>query len=340
MKTSHARSKYTGEPTRHRLKVMAQNSNHHPLRNYGRIIKYGLSGFFRHIWLSLAATIVTTFTLVILFATVIASIVLSSTADYMRQKIDITVYFKPTTSDEELNIMKNIMEQDTNVTNVEVANSETEYNRFLNESKDEEILNTLKDEEMKRIMIESMQATMRIKVKDSNNLDSIKYTVDNDKHFTETIDPSKMPTYDVNSTQISTISSWANVARNGGLILSGIFLVVSILVIFNTIRMAIFSRREEIYMEKLIGASNSFIRGPFLVEAEICGIIAGIIASVIGLIGFHLLSPRLSGYGIHIDNVAGIINSQWVIIVVASMILLGWLINRISARLAVRKYLK
>ena len=340
MKTSHAKDKYTGEPTKRRLKVMAQNSNHHPLRNYGRIIKYGSSGFFRHIWLSLAATIVTTFTLIILFATIIASIVLSSTADYMRQKIDITVYFKPTTTDEQLSTMKATMEKDPNATSVEVANSETEYNRFLNESKDEEILNTLKDEEMKRIMIESMQATMRIKVKDSNNLDSTKYIVDNDPLFTEMIDPSKMPTYDVNGTQIATITSWANIARNGGLILSGIFLTVSILVIFNTIRMAIFSRREEIYMEKLIGASNSFIRGPFLVEAEICGIIAGILASIAGLVAFHLLSPRLSGYGIHIDNIAGIINSQWVIIVIASMIILGWFINRISARLAVRKYLR
>lgn len=340
MKTSNAKGKYSGEPTKRRLKIMAQNSNHHPLRNYSRILKYGVSGFFRHIWLSLAATVVTTFTLIILFVTIIASIVLGSTADYMRQKIDITVYFKPTTSDEQLATMKSTMEKDPNTTNVEVANSETEYNRFLNESKDEEILNTLKDEEMKRIMIESMQATMRIKVKDSNNLDSIKYIVDNDKVFTETIDSSKMPTYDVNSSQIATITSWANIARNGGLILSGIFLIVSILVIFNTIRMAIFSRREEIYMEKLIGASNSFIRGPFLVEAEICGVIAGILASIAGLVGFHLLSPRLSGYGIHIDNVADIINSQWVIIVIAGMIIVGWLINRVSARLAVRKYLK
>lgn len=340
MHTSHSKSKYSGEPTKRRLKIMAKNSNNHPLRNYSRIIKYGFSGFFRHIWLSLVAIVVTTFTLVVLFATIIASIVLSSTADYMRQKIDITVYFKPSTSDEQLASMKQTMEKDSNVTSVSVANSQTEYSRLLNESNNEVVLNTLEDEEMKNILIETIQATMRIKVANSNNLDSIKYIVDHDKEFIDNVDPSKMPTYDVNSTQIATITSWANIARNGGLILSGIFLVVSILVIFNTIRMAIFSRREEIYMEKLIGASNSFIRGPFLVEAEICGITAGIISSIVGLIAFHFLSPRLSSYGIHIDNVAGIINSQWVIIVIIAMIALGWLINRVSARFAVRKYLK
>lgn len=330
-------------PTKNRLKVMSKNASHSFFRNSGRIIKYGLSGFWRHIWLSLAATVVTTFTLIILFVTVIASVILSSTADYMRQKIDITVYFTPGTSDESLASMAETMKQDPNVTSVETANSETEYENYITEQQlknDEDTLSLITSEEMKDILISTMQATMRIKVEDSDELDSIKTIVETDQEFVANIDATKAPTYDVNGAQIATISSWANIAKNGGLILSGIFLIVSILVIFNTIRMAIFSRREEIYMEKLIGADNSFIRGPFLVEAEICGIIAGIISSIVGVLAFHSISPRLAGYGIHIANVSNIIESSGVIWVVLAMITMGWLINMISARFAVRKYLK
>ncbi|MBQ9019903.1 permease-like cell division protein FtsX [Candidatus Saccharibacteria bacterium] len=335
------KEKYSKTPTKKRLKIMAKNSHGHFFRDRARIIKYGTSGFFRHIWLSLVATIVTTFTLVILFVTIIASVVLSSTADYMREKIDITVYFKPETTDEQLSSMKSTMESDPNVTNVDISNAQQEYDRFMNEKKDDEdIMNALKDEELQSIMLQNMQATMRIKVQDSSNLDSIKDIVDNNKEFKENTDPYMMPTYDVNSTQIATISSWADIAKNGGLVLSAIFLVISILVIFNTIRMAIFSRREEIYMEKLIGASNSFIRGPFLVEAEICGILAGILSGVIGLVAFNILAPRLSGYGIRIDNIQSIMHSQWLIAVFAASIILGWFINMISARLAVQKYLR
>ncbi len=331
------------EPTKDRLKTMSKNASGSFFRTKIRIIKYGLSGFVRHIWLSLAATVVTTFTLIILFVTVIASIILSSTADYMRQKIDITVYFTPGTADDALNSMADTMRKDPNVTNVETANSEQEYENYLKEQElknDEDTLSLITGDEMKDILISTMQATMRIKVADSNELDSIKNIVESDQEFIDNVDPTKPPTYDVNSTQISTITSWANMAKTGGLVLSGIFLVVSILVIFNTIRMAIFSRREEIYMEKLIGADNSFIRGPFLVEAELCGVIAGIIASVAGIIAYNSISERLAGYGIHISTVSNVLSSNKAILVALVMIALGWLINTISARFAVRKYLK
>ena len=331
------------EPTKDRLKTMSHNTSGSFFRTKGRIIKYGFSGFVRHIWLSLAATVVTTFTLIILFITVIASVILSSTADYMRQKIDITVYFTPGTSDEALNSMAETMRKDPNVTSVETANSEKEYENYIAEQKlkdDEDTLSLITSDEMKDILISTMQATMRIKVLDSDNLDSIKTIVDTNDEFTANVDTTKPPTYDVNSSQIATISSWANMAKTGGLILSVIFLIVSTLVIFNTIRMAIFSRREEIYMEKLIGANNSFIRGPFLVEAELCGIIAGILSSVIGIIAYHSIAPKLADYGIHIDTVSSVLESNKVILAALVMVVLGWLINMISARLAVRKYLK
>ena len=337
------RNKTTGNPTKDRLKTMAKSGSAHKLRTASRIAKYGASGFKRNIWLSAAATLVMTFTLVLLFVTVIASIVLSSTADIMREKIDITIFFKPGTSIETLNSMASTMRQDPNIKNVEVASSDTEYARFLEETKkngDKELLQTLDDENMHEIMLNNMQATMRVKVNDSNDLSSIKYTVSTDEEFVENLDNTKAPTYSTNDQAISTITSWANIAKNGGLILSALFLVISVLVIFNTIRMAIFSRREEIYMEKLVGADNTFIRGPFLVEAMMGGVLAGILASGIGYATYRTLGPKLADYDIDISIVSGVLDSNWIIAVFAAMIILGAIIGLLSARLAVRKYLK
>lgn len=333
----------SANPTKDRLKTMAKSGSAHKFRTAGRIAKYGASGFKRNIWLSAAATLVMTFTLVLLFVTVIASVVLSSTADIMREKIDITIFFKPGTDAIVLDSMASTMRQDPNVKSVTVADSAMEYDRFLEETKkngDKELLQTLDDENMKEIMLNNMQSTMRVKVKDSNDLNSIKYTVSTDEEFVENLDNIKAPTYSTNDQAISTITSWANIAKNGGLILSALFLAISILVIFNTIRMAIFSRREEIYMEKLVGADNAFIRGPFLVEAMMSGVLAGILASGIGYAAYRFLAPKLSEYDIDISAVSGILDTNLIIGVFAIMIVLGATIGLISARLAVRKYLR
>jgi len=321
------------------LKVMKKSHSRHPLRERGRIIKYGTSGFARNIWLSTAATVVMIITLVISFVTVVASAILTNTAEMMREKIDITIYLTPNTSDEKLAELEEIIKTDGNIKSVVVSTSEQEYEKFLAENAEsDEIINVL-DEEMKELMISKMQATMRVKVYDVENLDSIKNLVETNEVFQEYIDAEKAPTYDVNQAEIATITSWARIARTGGLVLAAVFLVISILIIFSTIRMAIFSRREEIYMMKLVGADKRFIRGPFLVEAEICGIIAGIIAATISYFGFMFLAPKLSGYGINVDQIMGILQSNQLILVYLAFVVLGILIGRISAWLAISKYL-
>ena len=321
------------------LRTMRKTHSRHPLREEGRIIKYGTKGFGRNIWLSSAATIVMAITLIILFVTVVASAILTNTANMMRDKIDITIYFEPETSAKDLDELKEIISKDGNIKSVVVSTSEEEYEKFLAENAEsEEIINVL-DDEMKALMISKMQATMRIKVYDVDNLDSIKSIVENDEKFQKYLDDEMAPTYDVNQVEIATITSWARIARTGGLVLAIVFLIISVLIIFSTIRMAIFSRREEIYMMKLVGADKHFIRGPFLVEAEICGIIAGLIAATVSYFGFMFLAPKLSGYGINVEEIVSLLESNKLIIVYLVFVGVGIIIGRVSADLAVSKYL-
>ncbi|MBQ3264123.1 ABC transporter permease [Candidatus Saccharibacteria bacterium] len=321
------------------LKVMRKSHEFHPIRNEGRILKYGAKGFSRNIWLSVAATIVMAITLIISFVTITASVILSNTAETMREKIDITIYLKPNTSLEDLNKLKETIEKDANVKSVVISTSKEEYEKFLSENQDSEEIIDVMDEEMSELMISKMQATMRLKVYDVDNLDSVKEIVETDDGFVAAVDEEKAPTYDVNQVEIATITSWAKIARTGGLILAIVFLMISVLIIFSTIRMAIFSRREEIYMMKLVGADKRFIRGPFLIEAEISGMIAGIIAAMVSYVGFMFLAPKMAGYGIDVSAITDVLNSNQSVLVCAAFVLLGVLIGRISSRLAVQKYL-
>ena len=339
VKTKEPKSKKLKNVTKKSLRTMQKTRQKHPMRTQARIVKYGTKGFGRNVWLSSAATIVMAITLIILFVTVVASVILTSTAELMKDKIDITVYIKPDTSQETLDELSGIIQNDENVKSVETSTSEEEYEKFLEENADsDEVINIL-DEDMKKLMISKMQATMRIKVYNVDDLTSIRNLVETNESFKQYTDKEKAPTYDVNQVEIATITSWARIARTGGLVLAVVFLIISVLIIFSTIRMAIFSRREEIYMMKLVGAEKKFIRGPFLVEAEICGIIAGIAAATISYFGFMFMAPKLSGYGIDVTAITSVLQSNKLILVYLVFIAAGIIIGRVSARLAVSKYL-
>ncbi len=329
--------------TKKHLKTLTKNGRTKKLRNATRVVKYGTINFGRNIWLSTAATLVMTMTLIVLAVTLVATVVLSETADAMRDRIDITLFFKPGTSSDILAQAKDAALTLENVKSAEVRTSEEEYTNFLEENKDNTLLiETLEDPDMdmRSTMISTMQSTLRLKVHDPDNLDSIKQLVASDITFVKNLDPNEEPTYDINHDEIATITKWAGIAKTGGMVLSVVFLVISILVIFNTIRMAIFSRREEIYMMKLVGADRNFIRGPFLVEAQLSGVVSGLLAFGLSYAGFRFLEPRLDAYGIDIDTIADVLDSNQIIYVILAMVLTGILIGSLSARLAVHKYMR
>ena len=142
-----------------------------------------------------------------------------------------------------------------------------------------------------------------------------------------------------NRSAIKTISGWATTADRIGLVATVIFVAISTLIVFNTIRMAIFNRRDEIEMMKLIGADKGFIRGPFVVEAVMYGFIAALISTGIGYFALVTFRGQIAGWGIAINDLADNM-LLFLPVVVAAMILLGALIGIVSARLAVRRYLK
>jgi cell division transport system permease protein len=302
---------------------------------HSRVMRYGVRNFTRNAWLTVAATAVMTITLLIIFVTVAMSQMLNGTVEKLRENIDISIYFDPKADDDTLRNLAGKMQLVENVKGVTISTSQNEYDKFIEESKnDRDLIKVISDIEV------SFPAVMHIKVDDLNNLQPIRGTVEEDPQYQKWLYTKRPPTYagDQQGT-INKIADWANLAQRGGLIAGTVFLIISILVIFNTIRMAIFSRREEIEMMKLVGADKHFIRGPFLIEAEMYGVLAALIATTLGYIAFMWLTPGLSNYGVMVDSMESLMVSWWWCVLLA-MIAVGVAIGYISARLSARRYLK
>ncbi len=137
---------------------------------------------------------------------------------------------------------------------------------------------------------------------------------------------------------IERIFSLTSTVNRGFIFLSIILTIVAILVTFNTTRMAIYNTREEIKIQRLVGAGNWFIRGPFLVQGALAGILAALICLLLLSLIIWGLSPKIEALfpGLNIFQFFSVNFWQITLIQFATGILLGV----ISSFLATRRYLR
>lgn len=313
---------------------LVDTQSRHTILTLSRVARYGLRNFTRNAWLTIAATAVMVITLLIIFITVVASSVLGEAITSQKQKIDLSFYIKANASEDVLRTLAGKMRIQPNVTEVSISTSENEYKKA---SKDNvEGWSLVVDEGIKP----AIPAVIHVKLADMSKRKAIEKFISGDPQFKQWVDSSVANSQDVEARQqtINKLSSLMDIASRVGIVAGSFFVVISVLIIFNTIRMTIFSRRDEISMMKSIGADSYFIRGPFLIEAELYGVIAAIIAMVVGYLLSTKLLPSLGGY-IEVKQTKSFILHWWWLILLG-MITTGFVIGDLSARLALRKYLK
>lgn len=303
-----------------------------------RMVRYGVNNFTRNTWLTTAATIVMTITLLIIFASLVARVVLGDTVDALRQRVDIPIHLRADISDQEVKAAKSKFEADENVVSVRYITLDEARKDFIDKYKpSKEQLQVISD-----LPTMPFAPSLRVVVKNPNETDSLSNLVKYDDAVRSALSPNPRlaPAFSgENKRVIETIGRWASTAEKAGLLAAIVFTAISMLIIFNTIRMAIFNRRDEIEMMKLIGADKSFIRDPFVVEAVMYGLIAAVIATAAGIAGFIALEPKLRGYGIATQSLHDGLVMFWPVVLLG-MIVVGAIIGIASARLAVRRYLK
>lgn len=304
------------------------------LVNARRVIIAGTRNFFRNAWLSTAATIVMTITLSSILLTIFASITSNNTLKNFTDKIDVSIFFSKDATKQQIDQVSADLRGngDLGVREITYISKEEAKQSFVEQNKND--LSTLQAIEQTE---DAFPASIRVKTLDTNKLqDVVKAT--RQPMYRDIVESDSYKD-DAKRMAVERLGNIAKFLRIGGLIASVVFGAISILVIFNTIRMAIFNRKNEIEIMQLIGASKWYIRGPFLVEAGIYGLIAGILSSLF----FYFLvlgqSPRIGDY---LEEISPTIDqfNEVVYIIVPATLIIGALVGIFSAYLAIRKHLR
>ncbi|MEI7690617.1 MAG: FtsX-like permease family protein, partial [bacterium] len=146
--------------------------------------------------------------------------------------------------------------------------------------------------------------------------------------------------YKENQAIIDKLFKATQFTKQVGLAATGIFTATALLIIFNTIKMTIFARKEEVDIMKLVGATPGFIKGPFIIEGAIYGVISTFISIVVIAIFLYFLSPALINYFGGVGNNLTDFFLDNVVALVSAQLFVGVLIGVLSSWLAVRKYVK
>lgn len=298
-----------------------------------RIMKTGFRNFFRNLWLSTAATVVMTITLTIILFSYVATTALTSTIAQVVEKIDVSVYLKDSVTPAQASNMKAKLEATPNVESVKYLTKNDALVVYREQNKNnKELLAAVTEAD------NPLPQSLAIKAKDSTKIDSI-IAVVNKQEFKAYLQEKDPISYTGERKKtIDRIIGATNFIKQAGLLASGLFVIISTLIIFNTIRMAIFTRREEIEIMQLVGATNWFIRGPFVFEAALYGIIATFVAVALCYSVVLGAGPKISGY-VDTQTIIDVFRGSPFLIVGAEL-LIGVTIGAVSSLLAMSRYMK
>ena len=324
-------------PARQKSKEQLKRMTHrrrHRVRNTRRVLKYGASSFARNLWLTIAATLVMTVALLVISVTLIARSVMQDTVDKIKSDMDISIFLSQDTPEADISSIIASIRKLKNTQDVwPISPDQAKEELKAMKADDPAVQSALEIANNKFLW------TIHVRLFDINDLSELDSFLTTNrllaKHQVDDADLEKTKRDAINK-----IGSTATFIENIGLIAGGVFVVIAALIIFNTIRMAIFNRREEIEMMKLIGAEKGFIRGPFLVEATFYGLIASAITAAIVWISLSfLLTDKLESYGLVVRPTVELIVEYWWV-VLPSLFLIGIFIGIISAFIATKKYLR
>ncbi|HLC91789.1 MAG TPA: permease-like cell division protein FtsX [Candidatus Saccharimonadales bacterium] len=300
-----------------------------------RIIRGGCINFVRNSSLSIAAIAVMVITLTIVLSSIIANATFTNTVSQITDKINVSIFLNDSVTKVQADKLTEDLKKLPNVESVEYLSKEQVLENFKKQnSEDAEQLAAISATD------KPLPATIHIKPRDTNKIGEIKTYLD--KPSITALQ--KYPTSYSGNTKIAVdnITHAADFLQRAGLAGVLVFAVISMLIIFNTIQMAIFNRRDEITIMRLLGASTSYIRGPFVVESMIYGIFSAVISIVLLNALFIVSSSTLqaSSLGLLDINYANQYFGKYFWLFLTLQLGIGIFIGTVSSVVATRRYLK
>lgn len=248
----------------------------------------------------------------------------------VQEKADISVYFKESASEKDILKVEEEISKIPEVKNVKYVSKEEALESFVQRHKDDPILM----ESLEEVGGNPFLAALNIKAFQAQQYQAVAnfFETGTFENLIEKVD------YYQRKPVIERIFALTSGMEKAGWIIAIVLAIVAILVAFNTIRLAILNQKEEIKVQRLVGASNWFIRGPFLVQGTISGIFATIICLLIFTLICWFLSPKIeivfSGL-----NIWRYFTGNFFTIVLIQLVA-GIGLGVISSTIAIRKYLK
>jgi cell division transport system permease protein len=308
--------------------------NRHAI-TFSRIVHTGIVNFIRNASLAIAAMAVMVVTLTIILFSIVTNATFTNTIDQITDKIDISVYLKDEITPAQKDKLVTDLKRLPNVEHVTYLSKEQVFTRYAKQNAgNQDLLSAINETS------NPLPATVLIKPADLNRINDI-------KNFLSKSDvaalQSDQPSYSGDrKAAIDKITHATNVLREIGVVAVITFTIISALIIFNTIQMAIFNRRDEIQIMRLLGASTTYIRGPFVVESIIYGILSAVISILIINAAFVASSSALqaSSLGLLDIGYASEFFSQHFLWLLTAQLGIGIIIGAASSIIATRRYLK
>ena len=299
------------------------------LTSLRRTIYFGWKNFFNNIGLSTA----TCFVLIIVILLLTSIFLLKGAAEYVisaiRERADITVFFKEDSSEEEVLKAKEELVKKPEVKRVEYVSKQTALEKFIEEHQDNpELMRAL------ALFENPFLAHLNISVFAAEQYPGLVNFLENSpfSNLIAEID------YAERELIINRIFAVTETAKRAGIVISLILGLVAILVAFNTIKLAIFNSREEIKIQKLVGASNWFIRGPFLIQGLIAGIFAVLFSLSLTYGVLYFLSPKIEFFLLGFNLLNYFLNNFSTVLWI--QLATGAGLGIISSYIATRRYLE
>lgn len=300
-----------------------------------RIVKNGVVNFGRNVWLAIAAIAMMGITLTILLFAIISNATFNHTIDDLTSHIDVVEYLKDSVTPAQRDKQIGQLKQLPNVQSVQYTSKEQALKAYESENVNNPTLLAAISE-----TDNPLPASIEIRPVDPNKLQDIQNFLDKPDQKGLQSDPTSYS--GDRKAAIDNITSATHFFQQAGIIGIIVFIVISMLIIFNTIRMAIFNRRDELIIMRLLGATPAYIRGPFIVETMLYGAVAASISLVIVWALFKVASSTLqaSSLGLLDIGFSSDYFNKHLVSILTLQILVGILIGAASSAIATRRYLK
>ena len=258
-----------------------------------RIIKAGFINFGRHGLISWSAVLVTTITLSVIVAIFLVQAILFSSLSYIKNKVDITIYFNVNVPEEKIKLLQGLLEKLPEVEKISYTNAKEVLSLFrFRHVNDLQTIRALDE-----IENNPLGASLNIKAKEVSQYENIANFLKSDNPLILGSVPiiNKINYYQ-NKFIIDRLDNIIFNSKKLGFLVTLILIIISIITTFNTIRLIIYIAKEEIVVMRLIGASKTQVHGPFMIEGAIYGILASIITMLLFLGATFWLGKNMTNF--------------------------------------------